>query len=246
MLKIIQLKLQMQHYFFKTIYHYKKIFMKKNYILLSVFFIATIGNAQFKSGEKLLSGNFNIASNINGYLSNIQSTDYTSMSIGTNISIARVKSENKIEGIKFVYSYNSQKNNDQLFNSNSNGYSINYFIQNIKELKNGCFLFLEYGTGLSYGQSKSNQQNPPNTNVIATYKGIGVGGNAYANIGAGYRINKRLVCDITYGNIAYLGYNHSEQSTNNNNKSKQNSWQISSSLSQISLGGLGFGLRWIF
>jgi hypothetical protein len=233
------------HHSFLKIHLYQKIFMQKFYILFSVFFIATISNAQFKSGEKLLSGSFNIASNNNGYLSNIYSADYTSMSIGTNISIARVKSENKIEGIKFGYSYNSQKNNDQLFNSKSTGYSINYFIQNIKKLKNDCFLFLEYGSGISYGQSKSNQQDP-NTNVIATYRGIGVGGNAYANIGAGYRINKRLVCDITYGNIAYLGYNHSEQSTNNNNKSKQDSWQISSSLSQVSLGGLGFGLRWIF
>lgn len=208
----------------------------------------TICNAQFKKGEKLLSGNFNIASNNNSYPYNTLSTtpgnEYSSLSITTYLSIAKLKSENKIEGIRLGFNYNSQKNNDQLFNSNSNAYSLNYFIQNIKNLKNDCFLFLEYGTGISYGQSKSNQQDP-NTNVITTYKGTGIGGNAYANIGAGYRISKRLVCDITYGNIAYLGYNHNEQS-NDNKKSKQDSWQISSSLSQVSLGGLGFGLRWIF
>lgn len=226
--------------------------MKRIFILL-FFFIPYLCNAQLIKGQKLIGGNFSFSTNSGN---STQAFDNRSVyhnsgtGIGINPSIAKFINSTTLRGIGLVYNYNNyiikeeEPNNGNSFKNIAHSEGINIFSQRFISLGNNFFFTIQASaTGLySYGK-----QSDFMTKAMTKAKVYSI--TAAMAPGLSYKINRRLLFDALLTNILSAGYQHTTAVTNyplpKETKTHNNTFNISSSLSNTTLGNIGVGFRWL-
>lgn len=227
--------------------------MRKIYLafILSCF-AASFVHAQFTKGQKVLGGNlgFSINKFENSPYSNnsFYTSNYYAVSI--NPSVGWLSKPNLLSGIGLSYGYSYQKfmnSYDSSFQKlYNNAIAVNGFSQRFFTLAKN--LFFTVNTSVSAGYNFGKQINSPNYNIISKTTGFSVGVSLAP--GLSYRLTQRLLFDAYLSNLISVSYAYSQTKYNNYTaagylKSTQNSFNLSSSLSNTNLGNVVLGFRWL-
>lgn len=216
--------------------------MKKFNFFMLTFIIISVANAQFKAGDRYLSGSFSF----NGGKSE-QSSSYNTkqFNIGFSPSFTKFKTDKKASGFKLFAGYGENKNisgsNTQSTDQVNLGAGI--FSQNYFSLGNNFYFFLEKGISTGYSWSKTKESAFATNKVIST----GYSATLYLKPGVGYKLTDRLIVNLNFMDFAALTYGHSNTETTTGTTTttmKNNSFGLSSGLSNVSLGDLGITFGW--
>lgn len=226
----------------------KKPFMKKIYSIFSLFCLTAIfAEAQFEPGQKVIGGNIGFSAGKSEYPNSYSYTSYSNVSISPSIS--SFTKPNLLCGIGLSYAYNYTKTKNSLneeIRGQSNSIGINFFSQRFFTLTQNLFFTINTSASAYYSFGK--QINTTN-NIESEAKSSGYGGNANFAPGLTCKLTQRLLFDAYLSNLISIGYSHNETKDNNiappNNKLFQNNFNLSSSLSNTSLGNVGLGFRWV-
>jgi hypothetical protein len=214
--------------------------MKKLNLLLLGVLIISVANAQFKTGDKYLSGSFSF----NGGKTEQSSTN-KQFNIGIAPTFTKFKSDKKASGFKLFAGYGESKNSsgsntqstDQL-NLGAGIFSQNYF-----PLGHNFYFFIEKGLMADYTWSKTKESAFAANKITST----GYSASLYLKPGFGYKVTDRLIINLNFMNFATLSYGHSNNETSFGgitSTTKSNSFGLSSGLSNASLGDLGITFGW--
>lgn len=228
--------------------HEQKSFMKKIYALLSFSsLIAVFSHAQFEKGQKIAGGNigFSAGKSENRYSYNYTS-DYSNVSISP--SVGSFTNPNLLCGIGLSYGYNYYKNksfmNDNVGQTWDHSIGINLFSQRFFSLAQKFFFTINTAgaVGYSFGKQISTANNIKSEAKTSGY-GIGIS----VAPGLSYRLTPRLLFDAYLSNLINISYSHNQAKGKNeaatDAKTFQNNFNLSSSLSNASLGNVGLGFR---
>ena len=216
--------------------------------------IPLLSDSQFTEGQKLIGGNISFSTNSGNYdqntfnNNNINHTSNTG--IGINMSAAKFINSKTIWGIGLVYNY-THYTIDQQVPAQGNNYKyayhsggINIFSQRFMSLGNKFFFTVLAGATVRYNYNKQ-------ADLIskATSKTTGYSIDAGLNPGLTYKINDRFLFDAVLSNFIYTAYQHANGTSNyplpQEAKTHSNSFYITTSLSNTSLGNVGLGFRWL-
>ncbi|MEJ7677645.1 MAG: hypothetical protein WKG06_07215 [Segetibacter sp.] len=224
--------------------------MKKIYALFNFcFFITVFAQAQFEKGQKAVGGNigFAAAKSENVYSSNYTS-DYSNLSVSPSVGL--FSRSNLLCGIGLLYVYNYQKNKNFMNTDDSKTWNhsigIDLFSQRFFTLAQKFFFTINTSGGLSYSFGK---QISTTNNIKSEAKSSGYGIGVNLAPGLSYRLTPRFLFDAYLSNLINISYSHNQTKGKNeaatDMKSSQNSFNLSSSLSNTSLGNVGLGFRWL-
>lgn len=225
------------------------IIMIKIYTLSLLFFLTSLfATAQFDIGQKVVGGNvgFTTTTTDNYYR---MGTSVKQVFFSVSPSIAKFTKSNQLCGIGLYYNYLHQQTRGN-YSTDPNDYShyigLNLFSQHFFTLA-PKFYFSVIGTG-SLGYSFGSNTYRSGVNEI-NKKSSGYNINIGLAPGLSYRIIPRLLFDAYLNNFLYAGYTHSQVKENVNVpavvKGYANSFTVSSSLGNTSLGNIGVGFRWL-
>ncbi|MCY7420747.1 MAG: hypothetical protein LH478_03280 [Chitinophagaceae bacterium] len=218
--------------------------MKKFYAsLVSIFLLSFIGYSQFQKGQKVLGGNVGFSTGKIDYTVPNQSRQ-TSFSI--NPSIGWFCKPNVLAGFGVSYGFNNLKNsgtNSQRNESKSQNMAVNAFSQKFLGVANKLFFTINSGASINYSFGKNESFN--GSSDISSKSNI-YGVNVNLAPGLSYRIGNHFLFDAYLSNLVNIGYTHSQtKGSNSSEKSVSNNFNLSSSLSNTSLGNIGLGFRWL-
>lgn len=230
--------------------------MKKIFTLLSILYlIPGWSEAQFETGQQLLGGNllFSTSSgNSTPMFDNRYIYHNSATGVGINPSIATFRSPSSLRGAGLIYNYNNSTNYSKEDPSDTrNGYKnlvhsagITIFSQRFIPLSSNLFFTIHKSVTALYSVGK---QSDIATKGTAKSKGYGI--SVSLAPGISYKINSRFLFDAYLSNLLSAGYTHTTTTTNyplpKETKTRSNSFNVSSSLSNTSLGNVGLGFRWL-
>lgn len=219
-----------------------------------MYLIPLLSDAQFETGQKVIGGNISFSTNSSNSTQVYDTRNYHSDGISAviNLSIAKFYSPVSLRGAGIFYMYNNSKSYSLEDSSNNrNGYKnlqhsigINLFSQHFIPISTRLFFTIQTSITAMYGFGKQSDI----TNV-STVKNKGYGISAALAPGVSYKINKRFLFDAYLSNLLSAGYGHSTTTTvyplAKETKTRSDNFNISTSLSNTNLGGIGFGFRWL-
>ncbi len=221
--------------------------MIRIFTLTCISFAAFTASAQFEIGQKVLGGNVSFAS---GNEENVYMNDYENkyLNFTVNPSIATFTKSNKLQGIGLSYSNSYQKTGYlryEISKNYSNSLGIELFSQRFISITKGLFFTLKTSAGASYqfGKQEKFFNSVPND-----LKSTGFGIGAYLAPGISYKLTNRLLFDAYLSDFLALSYSHSkfkDPTSSTPLKRTRDSFRIHSSLSNVNLGNIGLGFRWL-
>jgi hypothetical protein len=216
--------------------------MKKIVTLIFSSLLIITASAQFQKGNKVLGFGLNIQNGIDNTLYPASETTNKGFSLGGTVSLARAKSESRINGFTVTAGYGKSKYksttpfaSEQFSESFDAG--VGYFMRKYKPLGKNFFVFGEAQASLNYNrQIRRAIQNNTDQN---SYQGtIGI----YP--GVAYKWNDRFLLEIRFSDFAALSYNYSERKYSNEKTYSRNA-SFGTSLGLGYLNNIGIGIRWI-
>lgn len=223
--------------------------MTKIYTLSILFCLSvSFASAQFDIGQKVIGGNVGFSTTKSENYYNPNSDNQVNVSFSP--SMAWFTKPNHLVGIGLMYNYGWQKTGNNMNNDLSKSYNhsigLNLFSQQFFTLA-PKFYFTVTATGsLAYNFGKTTYEVSNNENAR---KGCGYNINLGLAPGLTYRLTQRLLFDAYLSNLLSVGYTHTQYkgslSSTSDDKSYQNSFGVSYSLSNTSLGNIGLGFRWL-
>jgi hypothetical protein len=225
--------------------------MKKIFTLIClIYLIPTLVRSQFEPGQKVIGGNIGFSTFKDESLyNNFLTTNYSNVSI--NPSISTFKKPNVLRGVGLSYAYSYRKeessNLPQTSTTTNNSIGIDLFSQRFFLLTSNLFFTVRTSGSILYFSGK--QRTSINSTRLETKNnGFGLGVNLAPGIT--YKLTQRLLFDAYLTNLLSVNYTHTKARHNNTTatserKGKSNSFSLSSSLSNTSLGNVGLGFRWL-
>ncbi len=227
--------------------------MTKIYTLFFLSFLPVLfAAAQFDKGQKVLGGNIGFStSNSKYYYNNYEA--YTLTNVSASPSLGWFTKANQLFGIGLLYNYNRQKTifinpgtsiDTTTIYSHSLGVSL--FSQRFIRLANNFYFTITTAGSATYNFGKIAESNSGNETTTRT-TGYGISANLAP--GLSYRLSQRFLFEAYLSNLLYAGYSHSQYkdgtASSSGDKPHVNSFILSSSLSNTSLGYVGLGFRWL-
>lgn len=204
---------------------------KKILLVIIICTVASAVDAQIKKGAIFLGGQLGLSTQSSK--NDIPNSE--SKSTGFNISPAFGKAikENLVIGgdISFGYNKNESSNTQKTYS-----YGVGFFVRQYKNLAKDFYLFVQSRLGASYSKSTARDNGQPLNNI--DNKGFIVQAAIYPGIA--YGVSKKIQLEGGLNNLAYIQYNHSNQ-TSSNSSFKTNAFSLGSSLSNFA--GLTVGFR---
>ncbi len=220
--------------------------MQKNiYLLAVVLLLAQIGIAQFIPGQKVLGGNIGFNnSKIVDQGNSVNTSWQTNFSF--NPTFAKFTKANTLCGFGLNYGYYQQKaaiaSSSQYQTSTNQTLGASAFSQRFFTLRHKLFFTINTSAVANYGFGEN--RNPVNTTNLGKTSGYGISINLAP--GLSYRLADRWIFDAYLSNFASIGFSHNVvKMTNTPQKNTNNSFSISSSLSNTNLGNIGLGFRYL-
>jgi len=128
----------------------------------------------------------------------------------------------------------------------SHSIGVNVFSQRFFTLPQNLFFTINTGASAAFSFGK---QTNTSVNFISRRKSTGYGISVSLAPGLSYRLTQRLLFDAYLSNLINISYFHTETNFKNtqtpDTKSTQNNFNLSSSLSNTTLGNVGLGFRWL-
>lgn len=225
--------------------------MIKLYSFLIVsFLVAKPAYCQFEKGQKIVGGYVGFSS---GKSDNVYTSNYTTAysNVSVNPSFGWFNKPNVLWGIGVSYGFNYQKNKTSFMSPDANriwrnSLGINIFSQKFFTLTHGFFFTVNTIGGLGYGFGKQiNTVNNIESKATNSEYGISLG----VSPGLSYRLTSRLLFDATLSNLLYIGYSYNQNkgkdAAGSDIKTFDKSFNLSTALSNTSLGSVGLGFRWL-
>jgi hypothetical protein len=222
-------------FFYLIFVQTKNLFMKKK-ILLASFIVLTITatvNGQIKKGAIFLGGQISFSGQTH-------KTSFAPATKNTSITVSptfgKAVKDNFIVGSDIAYSYSNSEADGNY--QKSRGYGVGVFIRKYKELGKGFYLFGQARAGGAYSTNKYNSsQQPINNN---TTKGFIIQIAVYPGIS--YAISNKLQLETGFNDLAFIGYNYSQQTSAGASGPSltTSAFSIGSSLSNFSGVTVGF------
>lgn len=216
--------------------------MKKFFTLAIASLLIISASAQFKKGNKVFGFGINVENAHSNTLYPLSETINKGFMLGASVSLAKAKSESRLNGFTFTAGYGKLKSRTNIpFASDQFSESFNaglgYFMRKYKPLGKNFFVFGEAQASFNYNRqlfrSAANKVNDDRYNVtIGVYPGLA------------YKWNDRFLLELRFADFAALSYNYSEQETNDN-KSYSRGVSFGTSLGLGYLNNIGIGARWI-
>jgi hypothetical protein len=203
--------------------------------LFSFLIIAATVNGQIKKGALFLGGQLGVSGQTT---KNENSPDLKSTGITFSPAFGKAVKDNLIIGFDINYGH-TKVQNYYPETQTSNAYGAGFFIRKYRELGKGFYLFAQGRAGGSY----NNQEYKNSSQVPVDNKSNGYTIGIAVYPGVSYAITHKLQLETGFNNLAYLEFNHNEQSVNSNPYTKTNGISLGSSLSNFS--GLTVGFRFI-
>lgn len=212
--------------------------MKKLFTLsLTAICITQMCQAQIKKGSTSLGGTVNGSAGASFYDDGRKKSKNSS--VYTSIAVGKAVKENSVSGIIIGYGHNSSKEEDGSGESRGNNYSAGVFRTEYRKLAKDFYFF----TSLSGSVFYADQHMYTNAGIIFSHsKNYGAG--ASLTPGVSYRLYRKLYLEVSIPSIASVQYSTIKLSSSSG-EAKQNSFGVSSSLSERPLSNLGVGLRFI-
>lgn len=229
--------------------------MKKIFTLASIIYlIPALSHAQFETGQKLIGGNVSFSTNSGNFPNGFDNrySYYSSITnIAINPSVATFYKPTALRGAGIIYAYSRYTSKfdtayNYIYNAKyiTQSAGINLFWQRFIPLGNNFYFTIYTGGSILYNFGK---QSEPTNN--ATIKNSGYSISAGVSPGISYKINNRFLFDASLANILSAGFQHSNTTNNyplpQTIKTHYNSFNLSSSLSNTSLGNISLGFRWL-
>ncbi|HEX8356509.1 MAG TPA: hypothetical protein VF610_03820 [Segetibacter sp.] len=211
--------------------------------------LALAADAQFSKGEKVLGGNLGFSTDTSeNYYNSVSGYKHTYVSFAP--SLGWFTKPQQLVGVGLIYGYNQQKLTNNNAGDPTKSYAHNagvtIFSQRFITLGPKLYFTMQAGLSVAYSFGKSFYKTG-STDVATNNNGYGV--NANLAPGLSYRLLNRVLFEGYLSNLINIGYNYTKSepgnSSTSNNKSYQESFGISSSLSNSSLGNVGIGFRWL-
>lgn len=222
--------------------------MKKT-LLLSSMFVSSISFAQFKTGDKLVSGNIGLN------LSSAKPTNgapyyhYKNTGFNFGVSSSTFKSSLVFNTFGFYVSHSVNKTItplpiNQVINSNL-GYGVSFSHTRLLPLTKN--LYLNFPLNVRAGFNGSVNENGAGASERRN-KGLNL--SAGINAGLLYQLNKRWLLSLSLPDIASVGFSRGTEENYVNgvlqaNKYRSNSFGFSSGLSSRALGDLSVGFSYL-
>lgn len=223
--------------------------MTKVYILsillcLSVLFTA----AQFDKGQKVIGGSatLSISNSENSYGNTNTSKQVVA---AFRPSVAWFTKPNQLCGFGVQYSFlqsNISSNNNSIVpvRHHSHFLGLSILSQRFFPLAARFYFTVNTAGSVTYNFGKSTFQSA--STEVRNNRGYSI--NAGLSPGLTYRLTPRILFDASLTYLLSADYTHAETSASNlpaGQKSYNNTFGISSSLSNTTLGGVGLGFRWL-
>lgn len=214
----------------------------KNSLLIVLLFCSIAANAQFVTGQKLITGNINLSNNKISYSNGDEGENgYAS---GT-ISLLRFTTPTLLKGFGISYNYNDNHNTiSDIFYQNSIGafYAVTKLQPLVKKF------YLTYGGNLNGSYRFGKSGSAVNYSKI---KGFGVG--VSGSLGLLYQLTPRLILSGELSNLLMLQYYHDNSDNYTvtptgitpSGTEKSNSIGLSTGLKGFNLNGLNLGISYL-
>lgn len=219
--------------------------MQKIFTLTLLLLIALSSEAQFNKGNKVLGFglSFYNQTNNSSIYTPLYTNTYQSLSTSLTLSIAKAKSETRLNGFFISTGYGNSKD-DNASNINDRyqeNFSVNggYFIRKYKPIVNKFYVFGEGAA--SAGYSRQNIYNAPASSNKQTnvYTGVSV----YPGIA--YKWNDRFLFEVRFADFANINFQYGETINNPGDKNINRSVSFGTSLGLGYFNNIGIGARWI-
>lgn len=216
-----------------------------NKILLTVLillFFTSLANAQFSKGSILLGGNFFYSENKNS-TNTIGLPEQKYNAANFNISAGKAVTGNAVFGLNLGFITSSTSNysqypyGSQIFKSN--GYDIGVFYRKYKGMGKDFYLFGEIDATYTFGNQFVKDSTGSKISNGNTY-----GGNAAFELGISYKVSKKILMEISLPSLFSVTY-ISNKTTSTGQISKNDQFNINTSLSTSPLDNLAIGFRLI-
>lgn len=215
--------------------------MKKVITLAFVAMLAISSNAQFKKGNKVLGFGLNIGQTSENSISPGTTQLYSGFGINGSLSLAKAKSENRLNGFVLNIGYGKMKSeSNALFSidhlSESYNAGLGYFMRKYKPLGKNFFVFGEAQAAINYYRQIIRGNEKIDTDQYQANIGI------YP--GLAYKWNDRFLLELRFADFANLSYNYTERKSSNVTEYSR-SLSFGTSLGLGYLNNIGIGARWI-
>lgn len=216
--------------------------MKKFITLSVIVLLALNASAQFQKGNKVLGFSFNLSQGGTNSHSLAGYQVSNGFGVGTTISLAKAKSENRLNGFLINLGYtkaSSETNFPYLASQLTENYNAGagYFMRRYKSLGRNFFVFGEATGMVNYSKeifrsgsvaSDANQYNAS----VGIYPGLA------------YKWNECFLLEIRFADFATVSYNYQELK-GGNNRQYSRGLSLGTSLGLGYLNNIGIGARWI-
>ena len=215
----------------------------KNIIVITVLvLLAFNASAQFQKGNKVIGFN---ASSTNSRIENssaIQTNISTNFGLSAELGLA--VNENRLNGF-FVgadYGFNKAEfPNQPSINSKNSYFGTNggYFTRRYKKIGGDFFVFGEWRAGVNYQQLLNNLSLPSEDKIQRAGVNLGL----YP--GLAYKWTNRFLFELRFADFMNIGYRWQKSRSSNGNSTRQNDFNLGTSLGLGYLNNIGIGARWI-
>ena len=217
--------------------------MKTKLTLLLLLLFASVVNAQFNSGQKMVGGQLGF-----GYYSNDQASNgkFKSTSISSTISLAKFVSPSLFNewGVNYSYSYSHYPSNANNIDEKIYNHSFSSYFSRTKLNSLGKNFFLGFtGTGAAQFQFGKNNYITGDYDKINSYQ-VSINGG----MGLYYKLNRRFLLNCGLSNLLSLSFNHGETNSYSGSSSINQTTSginLSTGLSGFSFYNLNIGFRYL-
>jgi hypothetical protein len=176
--------------------------MNKKLLFSCLVFSAITANAQFSSGQRILSGNFTFGTNNQAYSTNSKTNGFN---VSMSPSFGKFKDARTINSYGFLVGFNNNKNTSGNIENktNSNNFGINYTHTKLYPIVDNVYFTLGFGGGLYYNYFKNSNNTNTETstqNEVAISLGF--------SPGFMLPISKKVLLQTGFNNLGAFYFSH--------------------------------------
>lgn len=214
--------------------------MRKYLLFFALPFLGVTANAQFNTGQKMISGRLSVNSSTTTIPSGGKQQNW---GVGISPSYAWFRSAKSFDevGIGYAYGHSKDESPSSVLTT-SNSHAVNLFFQrtNLETIARKLYFTYDYGVSAGFGTQKTTNFSPSSYSKQSSY-----GANIYGGIGILYQLTPRFLFDAGLSNLFSASFTHSQISNGGTTTSKNNSFSLNTGLSGFTVGSLGFGVRYL-
>jgi hypothetical protein len=219
----------------------KNMFMRKYVLFFALAFASVTVNAQFNTGQKMISGRLSVNSSTTTIPSS--SGKQQNWGVGISPSYAWFRSAKSFDevGIGYAYGHSKDEASSSVF-STINSHAVNLYFQrtNLETIARKLYFTYDYGVSAGFGTQKTTNFSPSSYSRQNSY-----GASIAGGIGIMYQLTPRFLFDAGLNNLFSASFSHSQISNSGTTTSKNNSFSLNTGLSGFTVGSLGFGVRYL-